>query len=83
MIPKRVRCPQCGSKVEYRIDNPSRPFCSERCKLMDLGAWAAERYAIPGVATSSGIAADFPADDIDDPAEEGPRPTSSNRRFQS
>ena len=43
-----VRCPQCGKSVEYRIDNPSRPFCSPRCKLIDLGAWAEERYAIAG-----------------------------------
>ena len=41
-----VRCPQCGKSVEYRTDNPSRPFCSARCKLIDLGAWAEERYAI-------------------------------------
>lgn len=34
--------------VEYRTDNPARPFCSARCKLIDLGAWAEERYAISG-----------------------------------
>lgn len=43
-----VRCPQCGKSLEYRTDNPSRPFCSSRCKLIDLGAWAEERYAIAG-----------------------------------
>ena len=43
-----VRCPQCAKSLEYRIDNPSRPFCSPRCKLIDLGAWAEERYAIAG-----------------------------------
>ncbi len=48
MIPRRVRCPQCGTMIEFRSDNPFRPFCSERCKLIDLGAWAEERYAIPG-----------------------------------
>ena len=41
-----ARCPQCGKALEYRLDNPSRPFCSSRCKLIDLGAWAEERYAI-------------------------------------
>lgn len=46
MTAKLVRCPQCGASVEYRIDNPSRPFCSPRCKLIDLGAWAEERYSI-------------------------------------
>lgn len=46
MTAKMVRCPQCGAAVEYRLDNPARPFCSSRCKLIDLGAWAEERYAI-------------------------------------
>lgn len=48
MTAKLVRCPQCGKCSEYRADNPSRPFCSPRCKLIDLGAWAEERYAIAG-----------------------------------
>lgn len=48
MTARMVRCPQCGKIVEYRTDNPSRPFCSPRCKLIDLGAWAEERYAITG-----------------------------------
>ncbi len=43
-----LRCPQCGASAEYRADNPARPFCSARCKLIDLGAWAEERYAIAG-----------------------------------
>lgn len=43
-----VRCPQCGMSSEYRSDNPSRPFCNPRCKLIDLGAWAEDRYAIAG-----------------------------------
>ena len=43
-----ARCPQCGKALEYSLDNPSRPFCSSRCKLIDLGAWAEERYAIGG-----------------------------------
>ncbi|KAF0808944.1 DNA gyrase inhibitor [Alcanivorax sp. S71-1-4] len=33
--------------MQWRSDNPWRPFCSERCKLIDLGDWAAERHAIP------------------------------------
>jgi uncharacterized protein len=46
-IPK-VRCPQCSKTVEYLVSNPNRPFCSERCKMIDLGAWASDQYAIPG-----------------------------------
>lgn len=40
-------CPQCGSEVE-RAGNPYRPFCSERCRLVDLAAWLGERYVIAG-----------------------------------
>jgi endogenous inhibitor of DNA gyrase (YacG/DUF329 family) len=43
------RCPQCGGEAEKR-ENPFRPFCSERCKLIDLGNWLGERYRIPGAA---------------------------------
>jgi endogenous inhibitor of DNA gyrase (YacG/DUF329 family) len=41
-----VECPQCGRQAEYE-GNEFRPFCSERCKLLDLGAWASEEYALP------------------------------------
>ena len=44
---RRVRCPQCHTECEW-ANNPFRPFCSERCKLIDLGAWLDERYTIPG-----------------------------------
>jgi len=40
-----VRCPQCRRETPW-VGNPHRPFCSERCKLIDLGAWASEEYAI-------------------------------------
>lgn len=43
-----VACPACAAPVEWRSDNPTRPFCGERCKLIDLGAWAAESHSIPG-----------------------------------
>ena len=43
-----VRCPTCERSVEWNESSPWRPFCSERCKLIDLGAWASEQHAIPG-----------------------------------
>ena len=43
-----VESPNCGAPVEWSVKSPSRPFCSERCKLIDLGAWASEEHAIPG-----------------------------------
>jgi len=41
-----VKCPQCGREVEFE-GNEYRPFCSERCKLLDFGAWADEDYGLP------------------------------------
>ncbi|HMM45439.1 MAG TPA: DNA gyrase inhibitor YacG [Candidatus Macondimonas sp.] len=41
-----ARCPRCG-KIAAVTDNPFRPFCSERCKLIDLGAWLGEAYRLP------------------------------------
>ena len=49
-----VNCPICGKPVEWCAESRWRPFCSERCKQIDLGAWAAEDYRVPvkdGVAT--------------------------------
>jgi endogenous inhibitor of DNA gyrase (YacG/DUF329 family) len=43
-----VPCPTCNRPVEWNESSRWRPFCSERCKLIDLGAWASERHAIPG-----------------------------------
>jgi endogenous inhibitor of DNA gyrase (YacG/DUF329 family) len=44
-----VNCPTCGKKVEWTEANKYRPFCSHRCKQIDLGAWAEEKYVIPSV----------------------------------
>jgi len=44
---KQVKCPHCGLLCNFSPENAFRPFCSERCKLIDLGAWASENYAIP------------------------------------
>ncbi len=42
-----VNCPTCKKEVAWNDDSPYRPFCSERCQKIDLGAWADESYAIP------------------------------------
>ena len=44
---RMVNCPQCGRTVAWDPANPYRPFCSERCKMIDLGAWASESYRVP------------------------------------
>ncbi|MBV8854156.1 MAG: DNA gyrase inhibitor YacG [Sinobacteraceae bacterium] len=43
----RVKCPTCKREIEWS-EAPFRPFCSERCRLIDLGAWLTEKNAIPG-----------------------------------
>ncbi|MFO7576919.1 MAG: DNA gyrase inhibitor YacG [Pelovirga sp.] len=46
-----IRCPQC-SRNTFWHNNPSRPFCSERCRLIDLGRWDNEEYAVAGKAVT-------------------------------
>ncbi|PWG65164.1 DNA gyrase inhibitor YacG [Sediminicurvatus halobius] len=43
-----VHCPTCGTPVEWTDAARYRPFCSRRCKLIDLGEWLDERHRIPG-----------------------------------
>ncbi len=45
---RTTACPTCGKLVEWSDNFLYRPFCSERCKLIDLGAWFSEEHAIPG-----------------------------------
>jgi hypothetical protein len=47
--PRTVACPTCGARVPWTPESRFRPFCSERCKTIDLGAWANESYRIPVV----------------------------------
>ena len=47
-----VKCPTCGRETEYTLENEFRPFCSERCKLIDFGAWADEEFALPDQSAS-------------------------------
>jgi endogenous inhibitor of DNA gyrase (YacG/DUF329 family) len=44
---RTVACPSCGEPAVFAASNRWRPFCSERCRLTDLGAWASESYRIP------------------------------------
>ena len=45
---KYVKSPECGKQAEYSHKNEHRPFCSRRCQLLDLGAWASEDRKIAG-----------------------------------
>ncbi|HPH13349.1 MAG TPA: DNA gyrase inhibitor YacG [Burkholderiaceae bacterium] len=44
---RMVICPTCAGDSVYNSSNPFRPFCSERCKNLDLGAWASESFRVP------------------------------------
>jgi len=44
---KIVKCPTCEKEVEWSESSTFRPFCSDRCRLIDLGDWASEKHSIP------------------------------------
>jgi endogenous inhibitor of DNA gyrase (YacG/DUF329 family) len=55
-----VKCPTCKRPVEWSTESLYRPFCSDRCRLVDLGAWFSEKHKIP----------DEPGSDIDESASD-------------
>jgi uncharacterized protein len=67
MKPRMVSCPRCGVAVAWSNTNPWRPFCSEQCKMADLGAWASESYRIPVVEYDDITEEDFASDNGDAP----------------
>lgn len=56
---RSVACPNCKQLSEFSAANAFRPFCSERCKLIDLGLWASEQYAIPEAVKLDDMANEF------------------------
>jgi endogenous inhibitor of DNA gyrase (YacG/DUF329 family) len=48
-----MRCPICGKEVA--LSDPNMPFCSDRCRLIDLGNWATEKYVIPSQTTTADV----------------------------
>jgi endogenous inhibitor of DNA gyrase (YacG/DUF329 family) len=46
-VSRAASCPACGKTLDASCDARVRPFCSERCKMADLGGWFAERYSVP------------------------------------
>ena len=64
-MPIQVACPHCGRTVDWSAASPFRPFCSKRCKLIDLGEWLAENHRIPS-------SDDEPDEDFPQPDEAEP-----------
>lgn len=62
-----VNCPHCAEPVEWKTENTFRPFCSERCKQIDLGAWASEEYAIAAESQDEWDLADATSGSSSDP----------------
>lgn len=48
-----VKCPTCAADVRWCAESRWRPFCSERCKLIDLGAWATQSYRLEAAEAAS------------------------------
>jgi endogenous inhibitor of DNA gyrase (YacG/DUF329 family) len=66
------KCPTCNKQVEWQ-NNPFRPFCSERCKLVDLGKWVNDEYRVPGKPLRD--------EPVDKDEEQGEASTSSEFNF--
>jgi len=62
------RCAICRKPVPPRAENRSFPFCSDRCRLIDLSKWLGEEYRIAGPRAGDGAAGPPPADEEDDPS---------------
>ena len=62
---EKVRCPICGKQVA--LNDPNMPFCSDRCRLIDLGNWASDKYVIPTAGGANEI-----IDDAEPEGNEGP-----------
>ncbi len=56
--PKIVRCPTYGGDSVFAPSNLWRPFCSERCRQIDLGAWASESFRMPASPPPEDLEAD-------------------------
>jgi endogenous inhibitor of DNA gyrase (YacG/DUF329 family) len=72
---RTVDCPACGRRTVFGPANPWRPFCSERCKRIDFGAWASDRYVVAG----SRLEHSVDSDDATDPQTERDSPVRDDR----
>ena len=70
---KRAPCPTCRKPANLGTDNPDRPFCCNRCKLVDLGRWLDGTYVVPGEP-----ALDFDAVDLSEVIDNGDAGTNDD-----
>lgn len=62
---KKINCPTCGKQNTWNPENKFRPFCSDRCKLIDLGEWASETRKIAGEPADFNLSPDEPPESDD------------------
>ena len=62
----KLECPECGKKLEVAPDFPTRPFCSPRCKQIDLGRWFNEEFRIPGPSVDDDLDIEFSTKEVGD-----------------
>jgi endogenous inhibitor of DNA gyrase (YacG/DUF329 family) len=61
---EKITCPNCGKANTWKPENKYKPFCSDRCKLIDLGEWASESHKIPGEPVDPGLVLDEENDQV-------------------
>ena len=59
-----IKCPTCDKENTWKIENTFRPFCSERCKMIDLGEWASETRKIPSEPVDLDLSAEEQSDEF-------------------
>ena len=62
LVSQKVPCPHCGEPAVFAPESKWRPFCSEHCKMIDLGAWASESYRIPVQENDQGLSDEPPTE---------------------
>lgn len=62
-MPRKIHCPTCGRLIEWSEASLYRPFCSERCRLIDLGAWLSEERRIAGESSGQAPSAEPRSDE--------------------
>ncbi len=60
---RKFSCPRCQTEIAWNDSYPFRPFCSQRCKLIDFGDWASERFTIAGAELSELVGEEDAADE--------------------
>ncbi|HEX4051320.1 MAG TPA: DNA gyrase inhibitor YacG [Steroidobacteraceae bacterium] len=77
---RQFSCPTCARPIEWSDANPFRPFCSERCRLIDLGDWLTEKHVIPGESAAAGETGETGPAAEGGPTEDDDWPPAGGRR---